>query len=317
MRSCCIVTGQKRQELHEHTDTTHVDEVHVLAWARRSCWGRWPDNVDYSVGQRGRPRVGKLEDKVAIVTGAGRGIGRAIALGFAAEGAKVVVASRTESTVVQVVEEIAARGGEALGITCDVGERSEVEAAIARTVARFGRLDIVVNNAQGFGTRDLPEGSPGFISVETFPEDVWDYTFQTGLKGTLYFMQAAFPHLRDRGGKIINFGSGNGVGAMKGTAAYNAAKEAIRSLTRTAAAEWGKYEICVNAIVPTMVTDAARDFLDQRPGIEEKLISQIPLRRMGNVDSDIGPVAVFLASSDSDFMTGQTINVDGGQFLRP
>jgi len=261
--------------------------------------------------------MGKLNGRVAIVTGAGRGIGRAIALALAAEGAKVVVASRTESTVVQVVAEIEAQGGEALGITCDVGERRQVEATVAEAVGHFGRLDIVVNNAQGFGTKEAPEGSPGFMALESFPEDVWDYTFQTGLKATLYFMQAAFPHLRERGGKIINFGSGNGVGAMKGTAAYNAAKESIRSLTRTAAAEWGKYDICVNAIVPTMVTDAARDFLERRPGIEEKLIAQIPLRRMGNVDSDIGPVAVFLASSDSDFITGQTLNVDGGQFLRP
>jgi NAD(P)-dependent dehydrogenase (short-subunit alcohol dehydrogenase family) len=130
-------------------------------------------------------------------------------------------------------------------------------------------------------------------------------------------MQAAFAHLRERGGKIINFGSGNGIGAMKGTAAYNATKEAIRSLTRTAAAEWGKYGICVNVIIPTMATDAAEAFFEARPGIREKLTQQIPLRRFGDVERDIGPVAVFLASSDSDFITGQAIHVDGGQILRP
>jgi 2-hydroxycyclohexanecarboxyl-CoA dehydrogenase len=261
--------------------------------------------------------VVKLTGRVAIVTGAGRGIGRAIALAFAAEGAGVVVASRTASTVAAVVDEITTSGGSALGITCDVGDRGQVESMVADTVAHFGRLDIVVNNAQGFGTADHPESSPGYKPLESFPEDEWDHTFQIGLKGTLYVMQAAFPHLRERRGKVINFASGNGIGAMKGTAAYNATKEAIRSLTRTAAAEWGKHEICVNVIVPTIVTDAARDFMDQRPGIEEKLVAQIPLRRMGDVDADIGPVAVFLASSDSDFVTGQTIHVDGGQILRP
>ena len=261
--------------------------------------------------------MGRLSGKVAIVTGAGRGIGRAIAREYAREGASVAVASRSTSTVDTVTQEIVDAGGVAFGITVDIGVRTEVDAMVAATVQRFGALDILVNNAQGFGTREHPEGSPGHIPLESFPEDVWDHTFQTGLKGTLYAMQAAFAHMRDHGGKIINFGSGNGIGAMKGTAAYNAAKEAIRSLTRTAAAEWGKYGICVNVVVPTILTDSANAFFEARPGIEDKLVTQIPLRRFGNVDSDIGPVAVFLACSDSDYVTGQTMHVDGGQILRP
>jgi NAD(P)-dependent dehydrogenase (short-subunit alcohol dehydrogenase family) len=260
---------------------------------------------------------GRLSGKVAIVTGAGRGIGRAIALDYAREGASVVVASRTASTVESVVAEIEAAGGTAIGLTVDVGARDQIGRMVDDTVERFGGIDVLVNNAQGFGTRAEPAGSPGHIALEDFPEDTWDYTFQTGLKATLFCMQAAFPHLRERGGKIINFGSGNGIGAMKGTAAYNATKEAIRSLTRTAAAEWGKYDICVNVIVPTMATDSAEAFFEARPGIREKLAQQIPLRRFGDVDRDIGPVAVFLASSDSDFITGQAIHVDGGQILRP
>jgi len=124
--------------------------------------------------------------------------------------------------------------------------------------------------------------------------------------------------MKDKGyGKIINFGSGNGIAAMKGTAAYNANKESIRALTRTAAAEWGKYGIYVNTIIPTMITDAAYGFFEVRPGLREKLAAGLPLRRFGDVDRDIGPVAVFLASHDSDFITGDTINVDGGQILRP
>jgi NAD(P)-dependent dehydrogenase (short-subunit alcohol dehydrogenase family) len=261
--------------------------------------------------------MGRLDGKVAIVTGAGRGIGRAIARDYALEGAKVVVASRTAATVAETVDVVEGCGADALGVTVDVGDSAAINRMVAETVERFGRIDVLVNNAQGFGTSDRPEGSPGFTALEDFPEDAWDYTFQTGLKGTLYAMQAVFPHMRDAGGKIINFGSGNGIGAMKGTAAYNATKEAIRSLSRTAAAEWGKYGICVNVIIPTIVTDAARSFFEARPGIEDKLVAQIPLRRFGDVDRDIGPVAVFLASSDSDFVTGQAIHVDGGQILRP
>jgi NAD(P)-dependent dehydrogenase (short-subunit alcohol dehydrogenase family) len=189
---------------------------------------------------------------------------------------------------------------------------------VAATVERFGGLDVLVNAAQGFGTAEQPEGSPGYIPLEGFPDDVWAHTMRTGLDGTRFAMQAAFPHLVARGGgKIVNFGSGNGIGGMKGTAAYNATKEAVRALSRTAAAEWGRHRICVNVIVPNMVTDATHAFFEARPGVEDKLVRQIPLGRFGDVDRDIGPVAVFLASSASDFVTGQTIHVDGGQVLRP
>ena len=249
--------------------------------------------------------MGKLDGKVTVITGAGRGIGRVIALAYAAEGASVVVTSRTASTVDSVVAEITAAGGTAIGLAVDVA------------VGRFGGIDVLVNNAQAFGTAERPEGSPGYTALEDFPEEVWDFTYQSGLKGTLYGMQAAFPHLRERQGKVINFGSGNGIASMKGTAAYNATKEAIRSLTRTAAAEWGKHGICVNVIIPTMTTDSALAFFEARPGIEDKLAAQIPLRRFGDVERDIAPVAVFLASADSDYITGQTIHVDGGQIMRP
>jgi 2-hydroxycyclohexanecarboxyl-CoA dehydrogenase len=261
--------------------------------------------------------MARLDRKVTVVTGAGRGIGRAIAVAYGQAGARVVVASRTASTVADVVSEIESNGAEALGVTVDVGSREDVERMVAESVERFGTVDVLVNNAQGFGTAEHPEGSTGYVRLEDFPENVWDYTFQTGLKGTLYGMQAVFPYMRDGGGKIINFGSGNGVGGMKGSAAYNANKEAIRALSRTAAAEWGRYSICVNVIIPTMLTDSAQSFFDSRPGVREKLAAQIPLGRFGDVDRDIGPTAVFLASSESDFITGQTVNVDGGQYLRP
>jgi len=261
--------------------------------------------------------MGRLEGRIAVVTGAGRGIGRATALAYGREGARVVVASRTPSTVDSVVEEIRSSGGEALGVVVDVASRDEVHEMIATAVGHFGGLDVLVNNAQAFGTPDHPEGSPGFVKLEDFPEAVWDYTFQTGLKATLYGMQAAFPHMRERGGKIINVGSGNGQTAMTGTAAYNANKEAIRTLTRTAAKEWGRYSVCVNVIVPNMLTESAEDFFAARPGIQDKLVSQIPLRRFGDLGRDLGPVMVFLASQESDYVTGHTVNIDGGQVLYP
>lgn len=261
--------------------------------------------------------MGRLDGVTAIVTGAGRGIGRAISIEYGREGANVVVTSRTGSTVDAVVTEIRMAGGQALGITCDVGHRDSIDAMVAQAVAHFGGVDVLVNNAQGFGTEAEPARAPSFRPLETFPDDEWDYTIRTGLTASLWAMQAVFPHMRDRGGKIINFASGNGIGAMKGTAAYNATKEAIRSLTRTAAAEWGRYGINVNVLVPTIVTDSSRQFLAERPGLQDKLIAGIPMGRLGDVDRDIGPVAVFLASADSNFITGQSIHVDGGQILRP
>jgi NAD(P)-dependent dehydrogenase (short-subunit alcohol dehydrogenase family) len=261
---------------------------------------------------------GRLSGKVTIITGAGRGIGRAIAIDYGKEGAKVVVASRTPSTVTSAVEEITSAGGDALGIVVDVGSKASINNMVAETVAKYGTVDVLVNNAQAFGTAEKPEGSTGYNAIEDFPDDVWDYTLLTGLKGSLWGMQAVFPHMvAGGGGKIINFGSGNGIANMKGSAAYNATKEAIRSLTRTAAAEWGKHGIAVNVIIPTILTDSAADFFVARPTIREKLQAQIPLRRFGDVDRDIGPVAVFLACSDSDYVTGQTIHVDGGQIMRP
>jgi NAD(P)-dependent dehydrogenase (short-subunit alcohol dehydrogenase family) len=261
--------------------------------------------------------VGKLQGKTALVTGAGRGIGRAISLDFAREGAQVVVTSRTASTVDSVVDEIRSFGGDAIGVYCDVGFRDQIHHAVAAAVTKYGTVDILVNNAQGFGTAERPAGAPAYCRLEEFTDEEWDFTFQTGVKATFWAMQAVFPHMKARGGKIINFGSGNGIGAMKGTAAYNATKEAIRSLSRTGAAEWGRYGINVNVIVPMIVTDAANEFMADRPGVQEKLTAGIPLKRMGDVNRDVGPVAVFLASSDSDYMTGQTFHVDGGQILRP
>lgn len=248
---------------------------------------------------------GRLTEKVAIVTGAGQGIGRGIALVYAREGARVVVAEIDEAACNRTVEEIAAAGGEALGLPTDVGLRAEVTAMVEETVQRFGRIDVLVNNAQSFGRRH---------PFEDIPDEQFDRVWTSGVKGTFWAMKAAFPHMkRQGGGRIINFVSLAGVRGDPGFGDYNATKEGIRALTRTAAREWAGYGILVNAIAPSAWTRPAQEYAAADPeGFQQMLSMVTPMARMGDPEADIAPVAVFLASDDSRFMTGETFFVDGG-----
>lgn len=260
--------------------------------------------------------MGILDGKVAIVTGSGRGIGRAIAEEYATEGAKVVVASRTAGTVDEVVDGIRARGGEATGICCNVGEAGQIRDMVARTVATYGGVDILVNNAQGFGTRTNPMSANPGTPTELVSEEEWDWVFDTGFKATLRAMQAAFPHMKARGGgRIINFGSMRGLISTPNTAAYNVTKEAVRSLSRTTANEWGQYGIRVNVINPVIATDAYNTDLPT-PEIREQFAQTIPLRYAG-MPRDAARVAVFLAGPDSAYITGMSFTVDGGLVSMP
>ena len=254
---------------------------------------------------------GLLQDKVAIVTGASRGIGRAIAGEYAKEGARVVVASRTADSVEAAAAEICADGGEAIGIACDMGDREQIRAMVAQAADRLGGVDILVNNAQAFGTRAKPARANPPTPLEDMSEAEWDWVFDTGLKGTLFAMQECFPHMKKRGGgAIINFGSMRGTIATPYTAAYSATKEAIRALSRTAAMEWGEHAIRVNVINPVIATDAYRADVPTEEA-QAAFESTIPLRFMGQ-PMDAARVAVFLAGPDSRYLTAQTIYVDGG-----
>lgn len=259
--------------------------------------------------------MGRLEGKVAIVTGAGQGVGKGIALAFAKEGARVVIAEINPETAQAAADEIKQLGKYALVVVCDVGSEDQVNAMVDKAVAEFGPIDILVNNAQSWTGRSAYHlGSP----IESFPEEWWDLAFQSGVKATLYCCKAVFPHMKDRGGKIINFASYMGIIGWEGSADYNANKEAIRGFSRTAAREWGKYKINVNVICPAAITPAMIAFGMASPDkVEEmsKAIEQLPLRRVGEPEKDIGPVAVFLACEDSDFITGQTLMVDGGAHM--
>lgn len=263
--------------------------------------------------------MGKLEGKVAVVTGAGRGIGRGIALRFAKEGARVVVASRSAESVDRVVREITDVGGQALGVTVDVGNREQVGRMVADAISSFGSVDILVNNAQSFGA----PGSRTLYSEETplenFDEAVWDNIYQTGLKGTLYGMWAAFPGMRARKwGRIINFGSRLALLGVPGMAAYNATKEGIRGLTRTAAREWARHGITVNCINPVIATDAVTARLkvlgstpEEQAAMVEARAKQLPMG-YGDAERDGGGLASYLASDDAAFLTGMTFMLDGG-----
>jgi NAD(P)-dependent dehydrogenase (short-subunit alcohol dehydrogenase family) len=250
--------------------------------------------------------MGKLAGKVALITGAGQGVGLGIAQALAGEGAAVVITGRDEARLERAAESITARGGRVARFAGDAALRANARAAVALAVDRFGRLDILVNNAQA-----RRSGVP----FEAITEDDMALALGSGPVATLLHMQEAFPHLKERGGSIINFGSKMGMQPMAGIASYAAAKEAIRALTRSAAREWGRHGIRVNVLNPASLGETGAAYFRDRPDEFAKLCADVALGRFGDAESDIGAVAVFLACDDSRYVTGQTINADGGQLM--
>jgi NAD(P)-dependent dehydrogenase (short-subunit alcohol dehydrogenase family) len=236
---------------------------------------------------------------------------------FAREGARVVVASLGVDECDLTVDEIRTAGGTATAKPTNVGVKDDVVSMVQCAIETYGQLDILVNTAQSFGTRRNPTGATVPTPVQDYTDDEIAWTFQTGLSGSLWAMQAAFPHMRDRGGRVINFGSWYGKAGQEGTLAYNVTKEGIRALTRTAAREWAKYGITVNVINPAAKTDAAAHVEHINPEAFAHARAMIPMGRFGDPETDIAPVAVFLASAASGYVTGQTFEVDGGLLMHP
>jgi 3-oxoacyl-[acyl-carrier protein] reductase len=245
----------------------------------------------------------KLKDKVAIVTGAGQGIGREIALTFAREGAKVVVSDITEK-IHEVVREIEALGSQALAVKCDVSKLSDAENMVNETIKKFGKVDILVNNAGIFPFKAFTE----------MTEADWDKVLNVNLKGTFNCTKAVVPHMiKQKYGKIINISSiaGTVVGFQQLTH-YCASKAGIVGFTKALALELAPYGINVNAIAPGPIETPGTQVLGKET--YEQMKKAIPIGRWGK-PSEIANVALFLASEDSSLITGQCIVADGGYTL--
>lgn len=250
-----------------------------------------------------------LSGRVAIVTGAGQGVGRGIALALSRQGCAVAVVGRTLAKCERVLAEIQALGGCGVALSCDVSRRDEVEATVAATIAELGGLHILVNNAHN--------SRPLTPIVEVTDKDM--HIAMKGTTGTLLFMQACHPHLAKVGkqGRVINLGSVSGTRGDAGFAAYAMAKEAIRALSRVAAREWGPEGITVNVICPFSESPGYEWMTENDPEFAQGLTDGTALQRIGSSEDEVGATAAFLASAAGGYITGQTINVDGGMWITP
>jgi NAD(P)-dependent dehydrogenase (short-subunit alcohol dehydrogenase family) len=242
-----------------------------------------------------------LQGKVALVTGAGQGIGRGIALALAAEGAAVAVTGRTQAKLDETAALIAERGGRALAFACDVTVGDQVRDAVARTVSELGKLDVLVNNAQDYA----------FGPIAGVDLDAVDAGWQSGAMGTLRFLQTAKPHLAS-GSVVVNVSSGVAGDPIAGTGGYAAVKAAIEAISRATALEWGGEGIRVLTLVPFARTPAVAATLSSYPELEEQILADVPLGRFGDPETEIGKTVAFLAGPDASFITGTTLAVDGG-----
>jgi len=248
--------------------------------------------------------MAQLEGRTAVISGAGAGIGAGLARVFAAEGANVVIAEIDPQAGRAVADELGERGR---FVETDVADKSSVEAAVAAAVESFGSLDILVNNAWGGGR---------ISRVEHKTPELIENGLSVGFRGPLWAMIAAHRVMKPNGyGRIVNMCSLNGVNAHMGTLEYNTAKEALRAASRTAAREWAPLGITVNVICPAAKSAAFRRVMASHPELEAAADASNPMGRIGDPEADIAPLAVFLASEASRYVTGNTVFADGGSHI--
>jgi gluconate 5-dehydrogenase len=244
-----------------------------------------------------------LAGKVAVVTGSSRGIGRAIAEGLAGAGAAVTVNGRNPETTQTVADAIAAAGRKSLAVPADVSKAADIDRLIQTTIARFGRIDILVNSA-GI--------SPYYKPAETMTEAEWDEVIAVNLKGVFLCCQAAGRvMIPQKSGRIINIGSIGGQVALPRLVAYCAAKGAVNQITRVLAVEWAPHHILVNAISPGYVETDLTKGLRENPTRQHTLLRHVPVGRLGKPEEVVG-AAIYLASDAASYVTGQMLAVDGG-----
>lgn len=247
--------------------------------------------------------MGKLQDKVAIVTGSSRGIGLGVARALSAEGARVVVSSRTEADGIPVAKELGSDEGRAIFVQCDVSDLSSLKNLIHVTIETFGKIDILVNNA----------GVVNSSSIDNMTEKEFDFTITTNLKSDMFASQYALPYLRETKGTIINMSSFGFLTGSLNTIVYNTSKGAIAGFTKSLAAEVAPDGVRANSIAPGVIlTDANKTWIDSQGDYDEvvaMLEGSIPLGRLGTID-DIGEAALFLATCE--YISGSMVVVDGG-----
>jgi NAD(P)-dependent dehydrogenase (short-subunit alcohol dehydrogenase family) len=250
----------------------------------------------------------RLDGRTVIVTGAGQGVGEGIARACAGEGANVVIAARRAETGEPVAVAIRDAGGEAVCIVTDVTERASMAACVEQTVERYGGLEVMVHNA-------YRGASPH--RLEDVDLELWERNSRTAVWGSYYSAVLAYPHLRAAGarGRLVLITSPSGVEGSVNIPIYSPVKAAQRAIAKSLSREWGPDGITVNCIAPVAASPSLVGAFEQNPVLKERVEARTSLGRIGDPEADIGAVAVFLASDDGGYVTGQTIVCDGGSFM--
>ncbi|KOO48351.1 SDR family oxidoreductase [Viridibacillus sp. FSL E2-0187] len=249
--------------------------------------------------------MGKLDEKVVIITGGAGGIGGGMAKAMVKEGAIVAIVDLNEEAGEAMAKELQEISPKSSFIQANLMDRDNLGNIVKTVAEKYGKIDVLVNNAHASKQ----------VSIEETTQADLDLSFGTGFYATFYLMQAALPYLKETKGNVINFASGAGLAGHETQGVYAAAKEAIRGITRVAANEWGRFGINVNIIGPLANSQGVEAWAKAQPEYYEAVKNKIPLGRFGDVENDIGRVAVFLASEDSQYITGQTIMADGGSIM--